>query len=186
MMSRRANAGSPDQGSGATARSSAGTAQQERRVVELDGLRGLVTILVIVSHYFGEVPHGLRATMLGWLAVDMFFVLSGYLIGRLILERQQHANFFAVFYVRRFCRIMPPYLVTTVALFGLLALIRQPWVDADIRFPLWSYLSFSQNFFMISTGSIGAHWLAPTWTLAVEEHFYLVIPALVAFVPARR
>jgi peptidoglycan/LPS O-acetylase OafA/YrhL len=59
-------------------------------------------------------------------------------------------------------------------------------VDADIRFPLWSYLSFNQNFFIISTNGIGAHWLAPTWTLAVEEHFYLVIPALIAFVPARR
>jgi peptidoglycan/LPS O-acetylase OafA/YrhL len=155
-------------------------------VVVLDGLRGLMTILVIVSHFFGEVPHGLRPTMLGWLAVDMFFALSGYLIGRLILERKQHVNFFTVFYVRRFYRIIPPYFITVLIVFGLLALIRQPWVDADIRFPLWSYLSFNQNFFIISTNGIGAHWLAPTWTLAVEEHFYLVIPALIAFVPARR
>jgi peptidoglycan/LPS O-acetylase OafA/YrhL len=176
----------PNQGPDATALVSADAAGQERRVVALDGLRGFMTILVIVSHFFGEVPHGLRPTMLGWLAVDMFFVLSGYLIGRLIIERKQHANFFAVFYLRRFCRIIPPYLVTVLVLFALLALIRLPWVDAEIRFPLWSYLSFNQNFFMISTGSIGAHWLAPTWTLAVEEHFYLVIPALIAFVPARR
>jgi peptidoglycan/LPS O-acetylase OafA/YrhL len=176
----------PNQGPDATARVSADAAGQERRVVALDGLRGLMTILVIVSHFFGEVPHGLRPTMLGWIAVDMFFVLSGYLIGRLIIERKQHANFFAVFYLRRFCRIIPPYLVTVLVLFALLSLIRQPWVDADVRFPLWSYLSFNQNFFMISTGSIGAHWLAPTWTLAVEEHFYLVIPALMAFVPTRR
>ena len=162
------------------------TAGQQRRVVALDGLRGLMTIMVIVSHYFGEVPNGLKATMLGWLAVDMFFVLSGYLIGKLILERKEHVNFFAVFYVRRFCRTIPPYLITIFVLFCLLALIKQPWADADIQFPLWSYLSFSQNFFMISTKSIGAHWLAPTWTLAVEEQFYLVIPALIVFVPGRR
>ena len=162
------------------------SAEPERRMVALDGLRGLMTILVILSHYFGEVPHGVTAVMLGWLAVDMFFVLSGFLIGRLILDRKDHANFFAVFYLRRFCRIIPPYVITVLALFALLALIRQPWVDAEIRFPLWSYLTFNQNFFMIATASIGAHWLAPTWTLAVEEHFYLVIPALLVFVPGRR
>jgi peptidoglycan/LPS O-acetylase OafA/YrhL len=159
---------------------------QERRVVALDGLRGLMAILVVVSHYLGEVPHGVRFTMLGWIAVDMFFALSGYLVGKLILEREQHANFFTVFYVRRFCRTIPPYLVTVIVLFVLLACIERPWVDADTRFPLWSYLSFSQNFFMIATGSIGAHWLAPTWTLVVEEHFYLLIPALMVFVPRRR
>jgi peptidoglycan/LPS O-acetylase OafA/YrhL len=166
--------------------SPAETTEQERRIVALDGLRGFMTILVIVSHYFGEVQNGLRATMLGWLAVDMFFVLSGYLIGRLILERKERANFFTVFYVRRFCRTIPPYLITIFVLFVLLALIKQPWIDADIQFPLWSYLTFNQNFFMIATGSIGAHWLAPTWTLAVEEHFYLVVPALIVFVPGRR
>lgn len=185
MGSHRVYAG-PLQGVNPTASSTTDTTGRERRVVVLDGLRGLMTILVIVSHFFGEVPHGLRPTMLGWLAVDMFFVLSGYLIGKLIIERKQHANFFTVFYVRRFCRIIPPYFTTVLILFGLLALMRQPWVEADIRFPLWSYLSFNQNFFMISTDGIGAHWLAPTWTLAVEEHFYLAIPAFIVFVPTRR
>lgn len=60
-----------------------------------------MTILVLVSHYFGEVPHGITALMFGWIAVDMFFVLSGYLVGKLILEKQHNDNFFQVFYVRR-------------------------------------------------------------------------------------
>ena len=81
----------------------------DRRITTLDGLRGLMTVMVIVSHYFGELEHGVRAVMVGWIAVNMFFVLSGFLIGRLILERRHHANFFAVFYVRRFCRIIPAY-----------------------------------------------------------------------------
>ena len=55
----------------------------ERRVVELDGLRGLMTLIVIVSHYFGELPHGLVAISNGWVEVDMFFVLSGFLIENL-------------------------------------------------------------------------------------------------------
>ena len=144
-----------------------------------------MTVMVILSHYFGELEHGVRAVMVGWIAVNMFFVLSGFLIGRLILERRHHANFFAVFYVRRFCRIIPAYVITVLAVGGLLRFGTQPWLDADVRFPLWSYLTFTQGFFMLATRSIGAHWLAPTWTLAVEEHFYLVVPALIVFTPRR-
>ena len=160
-------------------------AQGERRLVALDGLRGLMTALVVVSHYFGEVPHGITATMFGWVAVDMFFVLSGFLIGKLILEKQHHANFFAVFYVRRFCRIIPAYVVTVLVLDLLVRIIPHPWADADVVFPLWSYLTFNQGFFMVASNTIGAHWLAPTWTLGVEEHFYLIVPALIVFTPRR-
>jgi peptidoglycan/LPS O-acetylase OafA/YrhL len=53
-----------------------------------------------------------------------------------------------------------------------------PWVDADHAFPIWSYFTFTQNFFMAGMSGIGAHWLSPTWTLAVEEHFYLIVPFL--------
>lgn len=157
----------------------------ERRVPALDGLRGLATIMVIVSHYFGELWHGVRALMFGWIAVDIFFVLSGYLIGKLILEKCEHANFFAVFYARRCFRIIPAYLITIFVLVTLEHTIKSPWGDADVRFPLWSYLTFTQGFFMVATGKIGAHWLAPTWTLAVEEHFYLLIPSLIVFAPRR-
>jgi len=157
----------------------------ERRIVTLDGLRGLMTIIVVFSHYFGEVPHGFRAAMLGWMAVDMFFVLSGFLIGKLILERQHHENFFIVFYIRRFCRIIPVYSIAVLAVASVLQCFPRPWMDADINFPVWSYLSFTQIFFMIDTHSIGAHWLAPTWTMSVEEHFYLIAPALIAFTPRK-
>src|SRR5262249_36025412 len=60
-----------------------------------------------------------------------------------------------------------------------------PWIDADVQFPLWSYFTFTQNVFMAATNSIGAHWLSPTWTLAIEEHFYLIVPALFFLVPRR-
>ncbi len=155
------------------------------RIIALDGLRGLMTIFVVVSHYFAELPGGVNALMFGWVGVDMFFVLSGYLVGRLILERSRHANFFGVFYVRRTLRIIPAYVVTVLVVSGLMALCDPAWSGARFAFPLWSYLSFSQPFFMISTGTIGAHWLAPTWTLALEEHFYLLAPLIIVLTPRR-
>jgi peptidoglycan/LPS O-acetylase OafA/YrhL len=158
----------------------------EKRVVCLDGVRGLMTILVLVSHYFGEVPHGFRVFMFAWIAVDMFFVLSGYLVGKLILEKQHNDNFFEVFYVRRVCRTLPIYFVCLAINIVLMGIFSTPWVDADHAFPIWSYFTFTQNFFMAGMSGIGAHWLSPTWTLAVEEHFYLIVPFLFFIIPRRR
>jgi peptidoglycan/LPS O-acetylase OafA/YrhL len=158
----------------------------ERRVVALDGLRGLMTIAVVISHYFGELPHGYSVVMVGWIAVDMFFVLSGYLIGSLILEKMSRANFLLVFYLRRACRTLPAYFLCVLTVyFAMTTFVPRAWVDAEVWFPLWSYLTFTQNFFMIATNDIGPHWLVPTWTLALEEQFYLVVPALFALVPRR-
>jgi peptidoglycan/LPS O-acetylase OafA/YrhL len=158
----------------------------EQRLVALDGLRGLMTILVVISHYFAEVPHGITALMVGWIAVDMFFVLSGFLVGRLILDKQQNDNFFTVFYARRVFRTLPIYFVCLAVNAVLLSIFTGHWVDADGAFPIWSYFIFAQNFFMAAADGIGAHWLAPTWTLAIEEHFYLLVPALFFIVPRNR
>ena len=158
----------------------------ESRVVCLDGVRGLMTIMVLISHYFGEIPHGIKALMFGWIAVDMFFVLSGYLVGKLILEKQHNDNFFQVFYIRRVCRTLPIYFVCLAVNIVLMTAFAAPWVDADEPFPAWSYFTFTQNFYMAATGGIGAHWLSPTWTLAIEEHFYLIVPFLFVVVPRRR
>ncbi len=159
--------------------------QEGRRILALDGVRGTMTLLVLLSHFFAEVPHGIDALMLGWIAVDMFFVQSGFLIGKLVLDKKEHTNFFRVFYLRRFFRLIPIYIGVVLVTTALIRLIDRPWVDADHAFPLWSYLTFTQTAYMVSSGSIGAHWLAPTWTLAVEEHFYLVVPALLVFTPER-
>ncbi len=158
----------------------------EPRVVALDGLRGLMTIMVVVSHYFAEVPSGLKGLSFGWIAVTMFFVLSGYLVGRLILEKMDRANFVVVFYVRRVCRTLPVYFFCVALVFAAITIFAgRPWAHADNLFPLWSYLTFFQNFYMVANDSIGAHWLAPTWTLTVEEHFYLIAPAVFFLVPRR-
>lgn len=162
------------------------TDEVDRRVAALDGIRGLMTLMVVISHYFGELPHGISALCFGWVAVNMFFVLSGYLIGKLIIDKGESDNFFLVFYVRRFCRILPNYIIVLLITWFLIQHFKNTdWIDADIVFPLWSYITFFQNFFMVSTDSIGAHWLAPTWTLGIEEHFYLIVPSLILFTPRR-
>jgi peptidoglycan/LPS O-acetylase OafA/YrhL len=163
------------------------TPAAEPRIVALDGLRGLMTIMVVISHFFAEVPHGFSGFSFGWIAVEMFFVLSGYLVGRLILEKMDRANFVVVFYVRRVCRTLPVYFFCVVLVFALFTVFSdRTWADPETAFPLWSYLTFFQNFYMVSTDTIGAHWLSPTWTLTVEEHFYLVAPAVFFFVPRHR
>jgi peptidoglycan/LPS O-acetylase OafA/YrhL len=88
--------------------------------------------------------------------------------------------------MRRVCRTLPVYFFCVTLVFLIIAALPGvAWVDAEVMFPLWSYLTFTQNFFMVATDSIGPHWLAPTWTLTVEEHFYLLAPALFFLVPRR-
>ena len=91
-----------------------------------------------------------------------------------------------MFYARRVFRTLPIYFVCLLVNAVLLSVFSGHWVDADGAFPIWSYFVFAQNFFMAASDGIGAHWLAPTWTLAVEEHFYLLVPALFFIVPRRR
>ncbi|AXK84119.1 acyltransferase [Pseudolabrys taiwanensis] len=148
-------------------------------------MRGLMTILVVLSHYFAEVPSGLTALMLGRLAVEMFFVLSGFLVGTLILDKLHNDNFFLVFYVRRICRTLPIYFVSVLLVSAILGACHAAWAQDPTTFPIWGYLTFTQTFFMANTQTLGAHWLAPTWTLAVEEHFYLLAPLTFLLVPRR-
>jgi peptidoglycan/LPS O-acetylase OafA/YrhL len=154
------------------------------RIAELDGLRGLAAVLVVIAHYFGEVRHSLPGLALGSEGVDLFFVLSGFLIGSIILERKNSPNFLRVFYCRRALRIIPIYLLTLSFVLLFLAINQPaPWIDAPL--PALSYMTFTQNIVMVATGDYGTHCLVPTWTLAVEEQFYLVIPLLVMSLPSR-
>jgi peptidoglycan/LPS O-acetylase OafA/YrhL len=156
------------------------------RIPALDGLRGLMTLFVIVSHFYAEVPSGIGALSVGWVAVIVFFVLSGYLVGRLIIEKMDCGNFLRVFYLRRVCRTFPTYFFATSCILALLWLLGDvKWSDGAPEFPRWSYLVFVQNYYVVQLQSYGAHWLAPTWTLALEEQFYLVAPFLLMLTPRR-
>lgn len=157
------------------------------RIPELDGLRGLMTLFVLLSHYFVEVPNGLGFLYVGWIAVIVFFVLSGYLVGRLIIEKKDQANFLPVFYLRRVCRTFPTYFLTTAVMLTIgAALASKTWVHTEPDLPWWSYFVFLQNAFMLTRESNGLHWLAPTWTLALEEQFYIFAPLIFILVPRQR
>jgi peptidoglycan/LPS O-acetylase OafA/YrhL len=169
-----------------------------KRIRQLDGVRGIAIVSVIVWHYFvaqtvAEPSRGIsylrRALSLTWSGVDLFFVLSGFLIVGILVDHRGSANFFRIFYIRRVCRIFPLYFLV-LALYLCFTATRLSesahywWLVHD-PFPFWSYAFFTQNIFMGARGDFGPHWLGITWSLAVEEQFYLFVPLLVYFLPRR-
>src|SRR5271163_3729692 len=103
-------------------------AKGELRIAALDGVRGLMTIIVLLSHFFSEISNGFPRLGFGWLAVDMFFILSGFLIGRLIIEKMDSEKFFTVFIMRRVCRTIPSYMISVLIIFAMLWIFRaEPW-----------------------------------------------------------
>lgn len=163
-----------------------------RRVTELDGLRGIAIGLVIAYHVLGPISLFKPIFGMAWSGVDLFFVLSGFLLGGLLLDQREAPNLLKVFYVRRICRVFPLYFCMLL-LYGLAVHFPQPqfppWVNifsSDQAIPIWSYATFTQNFSAASNLSPGANFLAATWSLAVEEQFYLILPFVVMSVPERR
>lgn len=172
--------------------------EQEHRLKELDGLRGLACLLVLLDHcVVGPVPlHWIPGLgrLSGWLigGVDLFFVLSGFLISGILLDNKGAGNYFMVFWIRRVGRIMPVYYLLMLSFFAMLLVKQQfpaSWLDVYLfrdAMPLWTYPVFVQNFAQAADGGTGgARWVASTWSLAVEEQFYLLLPPL-AYMLSRR
>ena len=169
-----------------------------KRISQLDGVRGIAILLVLVWHYFTNqivcqpksfLSYWRHATSLTWSGVDLFFVLSGFLIGGILLDHRNTSNYFRVFYLRRVCRIFPLYFVV-LALFVALSVTSiaiSPSFQSLFHdpFPLWSYATFTQNICMSIRGGYGPRWLNITWSLAVEEQFYLFVPLLIYFLRRR-
>ncbi len=170
-----------------------------QRLPELDGLRGVAILLVLGWHYFrvpaaappGSVGAALLMPLdLAWSGVDLFFVLSGFLIGGILLDARESPRYFRTFYVRRVCRIFPLYYLVFALFAGGVLL----WGNSSVPvlqylfgrpLPLAAYGLFVQNVWMASACTMGPAWMNPTWSLAVEEQFYLTLPLLVRFVPRR-
>jgi peptidoglycan/LPS O-acetylase OafA/YrhL len=163
------------------------------RIPALDGIRGLAISLVLWWHVtsLSYVPNHswlTRIIDLGrftWSGVDLFFVLSGFLIGGILLDAVQSPSYFSTFYIRRAYRIVPLYAVFLLVVFAVLHRYgaSHPWLGDTATFPY--YVFFLQNFWMATTGSHGRIFLVITWSLAVEEQFYLTLPLTVRYVPRR-
>lgn len=170
------------------------------RVQELDGIRGIAILLVLVWHYLQNQLHAEAGSPLAyfkqsiaftWSGVDLFFVLSGFLIAGILMDKRGTSHYFRTFYIRRVCRIFPLYFLNLGLFVSFLALSPDlPQVLFSLagsdEVPLWSYFTFTQNILMASHNSAGPGWLAVTWSLAVEEQFYLFFPLLVWLTPVRR
>ncbi len=171
-----------------------------KRIVELDGLRGIAILLVLIWHFFA-IPlrenHGFlsravaAAGILTWSGVDLFFVLSGFLIGGILLDSVNSPRYFKVFYLRRFYRIVPIYAVTLLAFWIGCAWFRKSpsaiWSPLFTKsLPWYAYAGYLQNLWMAMWNTLGAGWMAATWSLAVEEQFYLGLPILVRILPRSR
>jgi len=173
----------------------------KQRIPELDGLRGLAILLVLVFHYTAQegvlTPGTLadrvqRFTVMGWTGVDLFFVLSGFLIGGILMDVRSSPSYFKTFYCRRFFRIVPIYylwLVLYVALMVIAGNTISRLSNSGIRPPLdlgiFSYFLFLQNFVSMGLFGLAGAWFGHLWSLAVEEQFYLVAPLVVRFTAAR-
>lgn len=170
--------------------------ESRRHLPGLDGIRGLAILMVMLGHFIvvggnlGTNSATARLLHSGYLGVDLFFVLSGFLITGILIDSKKCTNYFGVFYARRALRIFPLY-------YGLLAI---SWLTVILITPkdqavltgvdsmAWYWL-YASNIGMAVKGD----WLAsPTWvglghfwSLAVEEQFYLVWPLVVYLTPAR-
>ncbi|MEA2940904.1 MAG: hypothetical protein QOD09_1433 [Bradyrhizobium sp.] len=156
------------------------------KIKEIDGLRAIAILTVVGWHYFGasDGPQSLpwRIFIFGRSGVDLFFVLSGYLITSILLNNRASPNYFSAFYGRRAFRILPIYGVMLLIFFaGKISGAGRVLFDGVL--PWWSYGLGVQNIWMAIDQTYGAIWLAGTWSLAIEEQFYLLFPLIVLWLP---
>lgn len=148
----------------------------------LDHLRALAILLVVGIHYQLFFPHPSWTKwfmQIGWTGVDLFFVLSGFLISSQLfteLKKEKRISL-KTFFIKRFFRILPIYFFV-VAIYFLFPFLR----EKEALPPLWKFLTFTQNF-----GLDAKHFgtFSHAWSLCVEEHFYLLFPLTLIFLQSK-
>jgi len=154
------------------------------RVPELDGLRGIAILLVLVFHFrptAGPLRFLNSTFATGWIGVDLFFVLSGYLITGILLDSVGRPHYYRNFIARRSLRIFPLY-YGCLLLYGVLRYLPNAiqWKDYLVTCDAWWYVGYLGNLQMfLQNRWPGAPMLTPLWSLQVEEQFYLTFPLLV-------
>jgi peptidoglycan/LPS O-acetylase OafA/YrhL len=169
----------------------------ERRVPELDGLRGIAILAIVIFHYAYAFPHDVPSRTLRsvlnfapvlTLSMDLFFVLSGFLIGGILIRSRQSPRYFSTFYIRRFYRIFPAFYLF-LFIYLLTAWIGSHffhWVGVvPTKLAMASYLLYFPNWI---GGDRLISWpcLSMSWSLGVEEQFYLIVPFLVRYLSLKR
>ncbi len=161
----------------------------QSRLAGLDGVRGIAMLTVIVGHA-GSVESSLGdltwidrlwtgVAHYCWAGLDIFFVLSGFLITGILLRNRGQPGYFKNFYARRVLRIMPIYYAFIVPMLFFAG--RPPASDGLAT----AYLTYWHNLYFAWNGVLDDEARLVTWSLAVEEQFYLVWPAIVLLLPLR-
>jgi len=159
----------------------------------LDGLRGLAVLMVLLYHCRFELTGNAlpeRAVRwlfgFGWSGVDLFFVLSGFLITGILLDSRQASNYFSSFYARRALRIFPLYYLSLIVVFAVAPLLIPGTAESlpPIRDRLW-FFAYIQNWLGVPVVP-WPHFMIHYWSLGVEEQFYLVWPLVIFTLSSRR
>jgi peptidoglycan/LPS O-acetylase OafA/YrhL len=158
------------------------------RIPELGGIRGVAIAAVLALHFitdssggdFGSFLHRFKSAFrLGWSGVDLFFVLSGFLIGSILLASRNSNTYYSTFYIRRSLRILPIYLVWLLLYVFVAITTSHVGIFPNEKWAIWAklpyYVPFLQTFVTWPILSLGHYWLSPMWSLAIEEHFYLAV-----------
>jgi peptidoglycan/LPS O-acetylase OafA/YrhL len=173
------------------------TKQETDHIPALDGVRGVAILLVLLVHFIPPVAMQWRVAEWfmkifstgGWVGVDLFFVLSGFLITSILLRTKHTPSYFTNFYMRRTLRIVPIYFLVLFIIFAVLPIF--------VSTPSFTILQRNQLYFWLYAANIGFFTVGPEamgsdvadpavyWSLAVEEHFYLVWPAVIFFCRTR-
>src|ERR1700744_4339664 len=148
--------------------------KEKHKLLGLDHLRAIAITYVILFHYqfFGH-PAWVRAIAgFGWSGVDLFFVLSGFLISGQLFETITKGKQISLseFFIKRFFRIIPPFLLIII-LYTTFPAVRE-WGHLS---PLWRYLTFTLHF-GLNLREYGT--FSHAWSLCVEEQFYLILPLI--------
>jgi peptidoglycan/LPS O-acetylase OafA/YrhL len=148
-------------------------------IPELNGIRGIAVLIVVLYHCKEKLAGTAlnSAVQWGWTGVDLFFVLSGFLITGIILEGKSDRHFFRGFYWRRLLRIWPMYLL----LLGVAFALNSSWRPRASGVHWFYYLLLLQNLTLVPLPGP----LVPTWSLAIEEQYYLLWAPLARWIRSR-
>ena len=160
---------------------------EARHLPALDGLRGLAILLVLFHHFTILVPStpaeaGLkRVSAVGAYGVDLFFVLSGFLVTGILLRTKGRPGFLKNFYMRRILRIFPLFYLLLAAVFLILPQLDFLKGNWHVNPGDWAwYAFFASNFLVALKGNFNDSFVGVSWSLAIEEQFYVVWPWIVA------
>ena len=169
-----------------TATEAASVLERGERLPVLDGLRGLAVLMVMTFHFMNDpsLAHGLVKPLfllahIGQTGVDLFFVLSGFLITGILVDTKSQSHYFRNFYMRRTLRIFPLYFGVLITLYVLLPLVNVStwWPEwrETAGHQIWQWFYLTNIALFLDIPQLPGHF----WTLAVEEHFYLLWPLIV-------